>query len=66
MTEHFSELNDLYGAFLIYRDSHLGVQGFRDYLRSLVDPNEQGVEEDISRLIGAFANYAAFESNTAH
>ena len=38
-----AELADLYGAYLIFRDSDQGVEGFRKYMRHAVRPQGAGL-----------------------
>ena len=58
-----NEIADLFAAFLIFRDSDLGVEGFRKYLRQVFDP---GFDQTISEIIAVFARRAANESKAIH
>jgi hypothetical protein len=57
---------DLYGAFLIFRDSDQGIAGFRDYMRRVFDPTEPGFDQAVSYIIAEFANVAAGETTAIH
>ena len=58
-----NEIADLFAAFLIFRDSDLGVEGFREYLRQTFGP---GFDQTISEFIAVFARRAADESKAIH
>jgi hypothetical protein len=61
-----AELVDLYGAYLIFRESDLGVEGFRKYMRHLFDPKEPDLDQAVSNIIAEFARVAAGETTAIH
>jgi hypothetical protein len=50
-----NEIADLFAAYLIFRDSDQGVEGFRKYIR-----------QAISEIIAVFAQRAAGETTAIH
>ena len=61
-----AELADLYGAYLIFRDSDQGVEGFRKYMRHAFDPKERGFDQAVSNIIAEFARVAAGDTKAIH
>ena len=55
-----NEIADLYGAYLIFRESDQGVEGFRKYMRQVFDPPD--FDQTISKIIAEFARRAAGET----
>jgi hypothetical protein len=58
-----NEIADLFAAFLIFRDSDLGVEGFRKYLRQVFGP---GFDQTISEFIAVFSQRAAGDTKAIH
>ena len=61
-----AELADLYGAYLIFRESDQGVEGFRKYMRHAFDPKEQDFDQAVSSIIAEFARVAAGDTKAIH
>ena len=61
-----AELADLYGAYLIFRESDQGVEGFRKYMQHLFDPKEPALDQAVSNIIAQFARVAAGETTAIH
>ena len=61
-----AEVADLYGAYLIFRDSDKGVEGFRKYMRQAFDSSERGFDQAVSNIIAEFARVAAGDTKAIH
>jgi predicted ester cyclase len=61
-----ADLADLYGAYLIFRESDQGVEGFRKYMRQVFDPKEPDFDQAVSNIIAEFARVAAGETKAIH
>ena len=61
-----ADLADLYGAYLIFRQSDQGVEGFRKYMRHAFNPEETGFDQAVSNIIAEFARVAAGETTAIH
>jgi hypothetical protein len=59
-------LADLYGAYLIFRESDQGVEGFRKYMRHAFDPTEPDFHQAVSNIIAEFARVSADQTQAIH